>query len=47
MKNEAQTVSRELKELQRYSKHIEIRFKEIQDAEENANMKVINLLDEV
>ena len=34
-------------ELKRYTKHIEIRFKDISEAEERANNKVLTLLDEV
>lgn len=37
----------ELEDLKRYTAHIEIRFKEMSDAEDIANRKVLTLLDEV
>ena len=37
----------ELEEMKRYATHIEGRYKEMSDAEETANRKVLKLLDDV
>lgn len=44
---EVQKITQELDELKRYTDHIEIRYKEVSEAEEQANRKVLTLLDEV